>query len=221
MNPSRTDTIAAALILITATAQEKTAPMDAGYVRMEIPAKVLTDQVFQAKIVMRNTGSRAWREDKGTHTRLRSQYPDDNMTWDTNYMIQGQGVNVEPGAECVFTSNLKAPEEPGTHVFRWRAALAAGDRAFFGEPTARAEIVVRKRDEQSPPPPPRPARGGERVLAIDDFEYAGSIAIPRAVQGAGADWSGSGLALKIAPEAMRPAALGSGTAVVPFSRTIE
>jgi hypothetical protein len=194
-NPAR-----AILVLLAlasgGTAQEPGAPFDAEFVRMEIPKKVLTDEVFPAKIVLKNTGTRAWREDQGTHTRLRSQDPEDNLTWGTSYIIQGQGVNVEPGAEWAFTSNLKAPATPGPHVFRWRLARATGDSAFFGKPTAAETLEVEKRTgpPTAPPIPPRPGR--KQVLGPDDFEYVGSFGVPRAVQGAGADWSESGLALR-------------------------
>lgn len=188
--------LALAVLLAPGKAQEPAAPFDAEFVRMEIPRKVLTDEVFPVKIVLKNTGTRAWREDQGTHTRLRSQDPEDNRTWGTNYIIQGQGVNVDPGAEMAFSSNLKAPGAPGPRVFRWRAARASGDGAFFGKPTTAAVIEVEKRPEPPPAAAPPPSPGVKQVLRAEDFEYVGSFGVPRQVQGAGADWSESGLALR-------------------------
>ncbi len=190
----------ASLVLATAApalppqASPEGAPLDARFVRMEIPRKVLTDQVFQAKIVMKNTGSEAWREDRGRHTRLRSQDPQDNMTWGTNFIIQGQGSVVNPGDEWTFTSHLKAPGAPGEAVFRWRLA-GARDGVFFGEATPREIVQVEKRPE-APPGLPARNRPGKRVLTFADFEYVGSFGVPREVQGAGAAWSESGLALR-------------------------
>lgn len=67
-----------------------TPEFDAKYVKMEVPKQVLTDQVFLAKITMKNTGSQTWKEANRSHACLRSQDPQDNMTWGTNYIIQGQ-----------------------------------------------------------------------------------------------------------------------------------
>jgi len=172
-----------------------TAEFDAKYVKMEIPKQVLTDQVFLAKITIKNTGSQAWKEASRSHTCLRSQDPQDNLTWGTNYIIQGQGTEVKPGEEFTFTSNLKAPSTPGEAGFKWRAAKAT-DGVFFGEATAREVVRVEKRPEPPPQPPPLQARAGKHVLAFEDFEYAGSFKVPAQVGGGGAGYSESGLALR-------------------------
>lgn len=175
---------------------------DAAYVRMEIPQKVLAGQVFPARIVMKNTGSVSWREDKRTHTTLRSQDPDNNFTWGTNYIIQGQGTKVEPGAEFAFSSQLKAPDTPGRYTFRWRVA---GKGGFFGEPTAKETIIVEKRPEPAAPPPslPKPDAKGRRPLTFEDFEYLGSFKLPPRVGQGGGGYSEVGMALRIDKDGSR------------------
>ena len=168
---------------------------DAKFVRMEIPRKVTTDQVFKVVIVMRNTGARSWGPDNDAHGLLRSQDPPNNTTWGTNFIIQRQGTNCKVGQEFAYTSYLRAPHAPGTYGFQWRLTQRKHG-TFFGEPTAREVIQVEQRPEQ--PPPPLPARdpAAKQVLSYEDFEYVGSFKVPGRVGGGRGGYSESGLALR-------------------------
>jgi hypothetical protein len=170
---------------------------DARFVKMTVPKRLLTDQVFPVAITMKNTGSQTWREGRDIRpTTLRSQDPEGNTTWGTSYIIQGQGTSVAPGQEFTYRSNLKAPSRPGEYAFQWRDSGPAG---LFGEPTAKETIVVEKRQEETPVAPPAlppPDDKGRRALAFDDFEYLGSFKLPAKVGQGGGGYSESGLALR-------------------------
>ncbi len=175
---------------------QATAPaLDAGYVRMEIPQTLLTDQVFLAKITMKNTGSQAW----GDGMSLRSQDPLDNTTWGTHFIIMGQGRNAKPGEEFTFSSYLKAPAVAGKFAFQWRV-MRNRDNEMFGEPTAREFIVVQKRPEEPVGEPPALEPSRKHVLSFEDFEYAGSFKVPASVEKRDSVWSESGLALRKMPD---------------------
>ena len=170
---------------------------DAKFVAMQVPKRLVADQVFRARITMRNTGTQTWREGRDlVPTTLRSQDPDANTTWGTNFIIQGQGTTVAPGQEFTYHSNLKAPSAPGEYVFRWRVS---GKPGFFGEPTAKEIIVVEQKEaDASAPPPalPPPDEKGKRVLTFEDFEYLGSFKLPQKAGRGGAAYSECGLALR-------------------------
>ena len=176
-------------------AQAAAAAFDARYVRMEVPAKLLTDQVFLAKITMKNTGSQAW----GDGMKLRSQDPPDNTNWGTSFIIMGQGRSAKPGEEFTFTSYLKAPAAAGKFAFQWRVAKIK-DNEMFGQPTARKFLVVDKRPAEPAPKPPAQDPSGKHVLTFEDFEYAGSFKVPGSVAGRESEWSQSGLALRKMPD---------------------
>ncbi len=174
----------------------KAAGWDAKYVKMDVPQAVRADQVFAVKITMKNAGTETWKEGRDiTPTSLRSQSPDDNDTWGTSYIIQGQGTAVAPGQEFTYRSNLRAPSRPGKYVFQWRAH---GKSGLFGEPTAKVEITVTRGAEPKDKPPVAhaPDEGGKRALTPEDFEYLGSFKLPEAVGKGGAGFSESGLALR-------------------------
>jgi len=174
-------------------ASAPTSELDATFVGMKVPDRVLTDQVFPVGITFRNTGSKAWWCEA---VRLRSAEPRNNLNWGTNFIIMAQGTSTAPGAEVTFRSNLKAPSEPGETAFRWQ--LVKVPSTWFGEPTALKTIRVEPRPgEKAPttrPAPPDPS--ARRVLTFDDFEYVGSFKPPKRVHGARGAFSESGLALR-------------------------
>ena len=192
--------------------QAATAPAyDAVCVKVEMPKEVLTDQVFQAKVIMKNTGSQSWGPENHKHAYLRSQDPLDNNTWGCNFIIQGQGTNVPPGAQFTYASYLKAPGTPGKHVFQWRlskgTSLERDKGEMFGKPTPPEIITVEKRAEEAARPAARRESLGKRLLTYDDFEYVGSFRTPT-IRGEGASWSGptwsfAGLALRKLPDGTR------------------
>jgi hypothetical protein len=193
-----------------ASAREKEAATPqwaARYVGMEVPKQVLTDQVFPARITVKNTGSAAWTgipysDQPNAQPVLYSQDPERNKTWGTDFAYMGQGVAVPPGQEFTFVSHFKAPSTAGEYGFQWRLARRApdGKLVFFGQPTARELIAVRRRPEA--PSPPRPARdpADKKVLDFDDFQYLGSFKVPEKVGEGGAGFSETGIALRTATD---------------------
>ena len=168
---------------------------DATHVGTDVPATVVADQVFVAKVTMKNTGTRAWSD----ALKLRSQEPLDNTVWGTSFIYLGQGRSCKPGEEITFSSNLKAPGRPGKYGFRWRMARNQ-DGSMFSEPTPLREIVVTPRRANPPPAPPRPPASGKRVLSAEDFAYLGSFKLPKSVEGCGSGFTESGLALRKAAD---------------------
>jgi hypothetical protein len=168
--------------------------LDAKYVKMVVPEKLLTDQVFKASITMRNTGGKAWKEG-AFGTRLLAIDEEGSTTWGTSYIILGQGRNITPGQENTYSSWLRAPSKPGRYVFQWRSAKMRGSD-LFGESTEARTIVVEQAAPEPAPAPPVQPEVGKHVLTFDDFEYAGSFLAPR--KGAEGDplFASSGLALR-------------------------
>src|SRR5437016_3039402 len=146
--------LGAALAGLGSAQPPEAAEWDAKFVKMDVPKTVAADQVFAVKITMKNTGTETWKEGRDiVPTSLRSQSPEDNKTWGTNFIIQGQGTTVAPGQEFTYQSNLRAPSEPGKHVFQWRLH---GKTGLFGEATAKVEIAVEKGKEPALKPPATP-----------------------------------------------------------------
>jgi len=170
--------------------------MDAKFVRMKAPEKLLTDQPFQASMTMRNTGTATWSE-RPHNVKLVAVAPPGNTTWGTNFIILGQGRKIQPGAEHTFGSWLKAPSEPGKYVFQWQVSRTGRGGTVFGEKTEAKTIEVEQRPEEPPPVPPVQPKTGKRILTFDDFEYAGSFKLPRRTP-AGGDplYAQYGLALR-------------------------
>jgi len=194
---------AAALVLVATTAPlghagEAKPALDAVCVRVDVPPRLLAHQVFEAKVTMRNTGTQAW--DDGM--KLRSQDPLDNTNWGTTFIIMGQGRSAKPGEEVIFKSNLKAPGTPGKVAFRWRVARIRGN-TMFGEATPPKTILVEPRPPEPAPKPPTQDPARKPVLSFGDFEYAGSFKLPDRVEGCGAAYTESGLALRTMPDGAR------------------
>ncbi|AMV26434.1 hypothetical protein VT84_18695 [Gemmata sp. SH-PL17] len=184
------------LVFVGSRAGAQQPEWDSKYIKMEVPKEVTADQVFVAKVTMRNTGTQTWKEARDVvPSSLHSAEPADNLTWGTNFFIQGQGVVVAPGQDITYTSYLRAPSEPGKQNFQWRVH---GPKGAFGETTPKLEITVLKRPDakEQPRAVPAPDPNGKRPLTFDDFEYLGSFKVPEAVGKGGAGFSESGLALR-------------------------
>ena len=182
----------------TASATQAIPELDAAFVSMKVPKTLKVGEVFRAEIVMRNTGSLAWKpiwRQQGTETVLLSQDPQDNKTWGTSYIIQGQGTEVAPGRDFKYVSGLQAPAKPGAYTFQWRVKARG---SCFGQPTPAAPITVEPLGETEPAPAalPPPDADGKRVLTFDDFEYVGSFRVPARAGAAGSGFSAVGLAFR-------------------------
>jgi hypothetical protein len=181
------------------TTSDSTAEMSAQFVSCTTPNTLITDQVFEAQIVMRNNGTAAWGQNSGQiKVTLVSQGPAFNTTWGTYFIIMGQGNTVEPGETFTFNALLRAPGTPGSFDFSWRCLndIPAGgvpvDRSKpqFGE-TASKRITVTQRQETKPADPPH--RNG--ILDASDLEYVGSFQTNN-VQGQENIYTESGLTLR-------------------------
>ena len=184
-----------------AAAQSASAPADydAAYVGMKVPEKVVADQVFRVQVTMRNTGAKGW---GSWPLRLRAMDPDNNTRWGTSYIIIRQGHTVRPGAEYTFTSNLRAPHEPGKASFQWRVCKDA--KIWFGQTTPSKVITVTARPAgpATATAPARPKRdpAAKKVLAFEDFKYLGSFKPPPTVAKARGAFSNTGLAVRPMPD---------------------
>ena len=172
--------------------QSSTAPaVDALFVRMEIPQKVMADEVFPVTITMKNTGTADWAQG----VCLYDCNSGGKKLWGTDYIILGQGRLIRSGQEAAFRSYLRAPPAPGKHAFQWRAGKRGKP---FGEPTEKRIVLVTARPAEAEPtrtePTTRPA-GSKRVLAMSDFEYVGSFKPPAIVKPARAAFSEVGMTL--------------------------
>jgi len=154
---------------------------------------------------MRNSDTEAW----GDGLKLRSLEPLDNRNWGTDFIYIGQGRGCPPGEQITLRSFLKAPSTPGEYVFQWRMARNT-DGAMFGDPTARRVIVVDPRPAEPQPKPPLQGPSGKHVLTIDDFQYLGSLKVPDVVDGCGAAFTESGLALRNARDGTKRLLLRTG-----------
>lgn len=183
------------LFAVAPAMAQQTEAWDAVFVKMDIPETVEADAVFPARVTMRNTGSETWREARDIiPSSLRSQ-PDKDMTWGTTFFIQGQGSVVEPGKEHTYSSNLRAPSEPGKYTFQWRLS---GGKGLFGEPTPEREITVVARTTPDDPPPalPKADANGKRPLTPADVEYLGSFKLPADVGKGRSAYSETGMTLR-------------------------
>jgi len=169
--------------------------LDAAFVKMTVPDKLVTDQVFHARITMKNTGTKNWAEREG-FVRLYAVAPDHNSTWGTSGIILGQGRKIAPGATHTFDSWLRAPSKPGEYVFQWRVGKHVGGK-LLGEPTEAKKIVVEKRpEEEEEPAPPVQPKDGKQILTFEHFEYAGSFKVPRKGVKGDPTWASCGLTLR-------------------------
>lgn len=173
--------------------------MDAQLVSCLVPNSLVTDEVFQAEITLKNTGTKTWGQNEGqTAMTLVSKGPDFNTIWGTYFIIMGQGNMVKPGETFTFTSYLKAPNTPGRYDFSWRAlnAIPVGGlpvdrtKAQFGVTVSRQVTVTQRKDL-----PPPGSLQQEGILDSSDFEYMGSF-IPCGVEGHESTYTDSGLALR-------------------------
>lgn len=176
-----------------------TVEMSAEFVSCTAPDTVITDQVFEAQIVMKNNGTVAWGQNSDQiKVTLVSQGPAFNTTWGTYFIIMGQGNTVRPGETFTFTALLRAPGTPGSYDFSWRCLndIPGGgvpvnrNETQFGE-TASKRITVTQRQETKPADPPH--RNG--ILDASDLEYVGSFQTNN-VQGQENIYTESGLTLR-------------------------
>ena len=92
---------------------------NASVVSLTAPGTVAVGQVFQASVVMNNSGTKTWASGGSTPHNLGSQSPQDNTTWGFGRVgLPSSPIN--PGQNANFTFNATAPSSPGTYAFAWR-----------------------------------------------------------------------------------------------------
>ena len=112
---------------------------DAVCVSMDAPANLKINQNFDARVTLRNVGTKPWTLDGYNAYRLGSQSPQDNQTWGVGRMQLPTGV-VYPGQTVTLNRyGLKAPNRNGTFNFDWR--MVEEHVQWFGQ-TCRQTIKV-------------------------------------------------------------------------------
>ena len=106
------------------------------FVSQAVPAVVTTGQVFTATVTMRNTGGSTWTPED--LIRLRTENPADNLTWGINRVLLPGPV--APGAAVTFTTQLVAPNSPGSYNLEWGMVKEA--TGPFGQLTPNTAINV-------------------------------------------------------------------------------
>lgn len=179
-------------------AEPQTKPeYDAAFVKVIVPDKVASHEVFPVTIAVRNTGTRTW---EGPSVRLRSISRPNNRVWGTDYILIAQGMAVKAGAEYAFRSHLKAPADVGKREFQWQ--VCKDGEKWIGEvtPAKTIEVLARQAAARKTIVTHDRTPNGKNVLAFEDFAYLGSFKPPKVVNDSRGAFSESGLALRPMPD---------------------
>lgn len=109
---------------------------DASFVSQTVPDSLVTGQIQDVTVTMRNTGSETWTP-TGQY-RLGSQSLQDNQIWGP--ARAGLSGPVLPGEEATFAFRITAPSSTGFFRFRWRMLQEAVE--WFGDYTADIRVRV-------------------------------------------------------------------------------
>ncbi len=109
---------------------------NAQFVSQSIPTSMVTGQVANVSVRMRNNGSSTW--SSGSGYALASQNPPNNSTWGLNRVALP--TSVLPGQEVTFDFTLTAPAAVGLYNSQWEMIQEGVD--FFGEVTPNVVINV-------------------------------------------------------------------------------
>lgn len=128
---------------------------DASCVALDVPRTVQPGQNFEARVTLRNTGTRPWHAAPTvTPHRLGSRNPTDNLTWGIG-RIELPIFGVHRGEQVTFTFIARAPTTPGTYPFAF--GMLEEGLEHFGA-TCEAAIAVATPTPTPTPtaPPPSP-----------------------------------------------------------------
>ena len=180
--------------------------------RTSAPIQLITDEIFEFKVVLKNNGITTWGRDveAGQHgASLLSRgdkshdINDYNETFGTFFVLYPWQNNlvVEPGEQMTYDTIFRAPSTPGKYTMRWQTAewplgmnqgshitetnQSLRDRPinYFNRPFFGTEIVVNIVVTQRQEQSPYISKPG--VLDASDFEYVGSFGLPRVWTGMG------------------------------------
>lgn len=113
-------------------------------VQVAVPDRIRTGQVFNATVVMRNTGTTTWTQ--GANYYLQSLNGD--STWSvSNNLVPGI---ITPNNEAIFFLTIKAPSLPNVYAFRWQMTQ---NGVPFGDPTDFMTLNVHPGGGIGPSPP--------------------------------------------------------------------
>jgi Ig-like domain from next to BRCA1 gene len=102
--------------ILPAGAQADAGNDSAALVSADVPRRMVSGQRYRVTLVVRNTGTRAWRREH--LVRLGSQEPENNLVWGPGRIDVPR--DVEPGDTVPFTFDVVAPATSGEHAFSWR-----------------------------------------------------------------------------------------------------
>ena len=109
---------------------------NAQFVSQSIPTSMVTGQVANVEVRMRNNGSSTW--SSGSGYALASQNPPNNSTWGLNRAALPTAV--QPGQEITFNFAVTAPAAIGIYNCQWEMIQEGVD--FFGEVTPNVAVNV-------------------------------------------------------------------------------
>ncbi len=112
------------------------APNNAAFVSQTVPTSMRAGTTNSVTVRMRNTGTQTWTA--AANYRLGSQSPMDNSTWGLRRVVVP--ASVAPGADAVFTFNVKAPATAGSYVFAWK--MIQEGVAWFGTNSPNTTITI-------------------------------------------------------------------------------
>ena len=155
------------------------------YTHGSTSVNIFTDQVFQFKVVMKNTGTATWGQHLNSSgergASLLSRDPDYNNTFGTFFISPGQTQVTASGETFTYDASLRAPASPGSYTMTWQMAdwiTPYGDiyqtKPFYGEKVI-VTLNIIARTEQQPEPNPRVTG----VIDVSDFKYEGSFSLPK------------------------------------------
>ena len=113
-----------------------TASNSASYVSQSVPTGMQAGRTNTVTVTVRNIGTKTWTA--AENYKLGSQTPADNATWGLRRVLLP--ASIAPGANGVFTFQVKAPATAGSYVFAWK--MIQEGVGWFGAASPNTTVTV-------------------------------------------------------------------------------
>ena len=127
------------LIILVVSVEVRSVELDAMIISTEVNNIVCSSTPLEARVVVKNSGTKTWRNTGEKTYWLGSENPRDNMNWGTN-RAEEITMEVPPNTEYTFKFTVHSPSTPGYVNFQWM--MLENEIAWFGEKTPNKEIMV-------------------------------------------------------------------------------